>query len=72
MFPQMYDYLSNMGMNVLTDREHETGYADNDLEDWTRQSFRDYEAESRWDAQEKRAEQAKRLKAERDQKRAVE
>ncbi len=48
-----------MGMNVLTDREHETGYADSDLDDRMRQSFVDHEKESRRDAQEKKADQAK-------------
>ncbi len=59
MFPLMYDHLSNMAMNVLTDQEHETGYADDDLEAWMMRSFHEYEAELRRDAQEKRAEQAK-------------
>ncbi len=46
MFPQMYEHLSSMGMNVLTDRERETGYANDDLEDRAMQSFCDFEAES--------------------------
>ncbi len=59
MFPKLYDYLSAMGMNILTDRERETGYTDDDLEDRRRQSVREHEAESRRDAQEKKAEQTK-------------
>ncbi len=47
MFPQVYEHLSTMGMNVLTDWERETGYADADLDDRAKQSFVDHEKESR-------------------------
>ncbi len=75
MFPQVYAHLSNIGMNMLTDREHETGHADDDLEDRVRQSAQDHEAELRRDAQERKVEQTRRLKAEkaeRDRKKAAE
>ncbi len=71
MFPQVYEHLSTMGMNILTDHERETGYADSDLDDRMKQSLVDYDRESRRDAQKKRAEQTKFIKAERDQKKAV-
>ncbi len=48
-----------MGMNVLTDRELKTGYTDDDLGDRVKQSYRDYEDESWFDAKRRKAEQDK-------------
>ncbi len=61
MFPRVFQHLAGMGMEVLSQNELDTGYADDDLGARLNQSVRDWDKESKWDAKEKRLATEKRF-----------
>ncbi len=70
MFLQVYSHLASMGLGILTMEEYETGYGDSNLKEQLNRSIAEYDKESREVAREKQAANKKRLKVERDQKKA--